>query len=63
MVDLRIHLRRAVRRRWDKATTFEKQEAASRASRAYWEKLTPEARSAEMKRRAEVRKRNRKRKG
>jgi len=62
MVDLRTHLRRAIRRRWEKATADEKQKAASKASRGYWDKLGPDERSAEMKRRAEVRKKNQKRK-
>ena len=56
MVDLRTHLRRASRARWSKATKAEKQEAASNASRAYWDALSPEERSAEMKRRAAKRK-------
>jgi len=49
--------------RWERAGAEEKQKTASQASRGYWDKLTPEERSAEMKRRAEVRKRNRKKKG
>jgi len=57
MVDLRTHLRRALKKRWAKATKAEKQAAVSHASRAYWDKLTPEERSAEMKRRAKKRKR------
>jgi len=58
MVDLRAHLRRAVRARWAKSTAEERKEAASKASRAYWDKLSPEERSAEMKRRAKKRKKN-----
>ena len=52
MVDLRTHLKRASRARWDKATEEEKKAAASNASRAYWDALSPEERSAEVKRRA-----------
>ena len=52
MVELSEHLRRAVRRRWARASEQEKKEAASKASRAYWDSLTPEERSSEMKRRA-----------
>jgi hypothetical protein len=59
MVELSEHLRRAVRRRWAKASEQEKKEAASKASRAYWDSLTPEERSSEMKRRAKVRQLNR----
>jgi hypothetical protein len=61
-MDLRTHLRRAARARWAKATETEKKTTAARASRAYWDSLTPEQRSAEMKRRAQVRKQNRARK-
>jgi len=56
MVDLRTHLRRASRARWDKATEAEKKSATSHAAKAYWDRLTPEQRSAEMKRRAKKRK-------
>jgi hypothetical protein len=52
MVDLRTHLKRAIRTRWAKATKEEKQAAVKHASHAYWDALTPEERSAEMKRRA-----------
>jgi hypothetical protein len=58
-MDLRTHLRRAVRKRWAKATKEERKEATSKAGRAAWAELTPEQRSAEMKRRAQVRARNR----
>jgi len=61
-MDLRTHLRRAVRKRWANATEEEKKEATSKAGRASWAKLTPEQRSAEMKRRAAVRAKNRARK-
>ena len=60
VVDLKEHLRRARRERWAKASETGKQEAASHASHGYWDKLTPEERSAEMKRRAKVRAKNRK---
>jgi hypothetical protein len=56
MVDLRTHLRKASRARWSKASEQEKKESASHASRAYWDALSPEERSAEMKRRAAKRK-------
>jgi hypothetical protein len=56
-MDLNTHLERARRKRWAKATKAEKQAAVSHASRAYWDSLTPEQRSAEMKRRAKKRKR------
>jgi hypothetical protein len=52
MVDLRTHLKRAIRARWNKASKEEKQAAAQHASRAYWDALSPEERSAEMRRRA-----------
>lgn len=62
MVDtLKAHLRKAARARWAKASKKEKTAAASKASRAYWDALTPEERSAEMKRRAAKRKKNRRR--
>jgi hypothetical protein len=56
MVDLRTHLKKASRVRWDKASDEEKKAVASHASRAYWDALSPEERSAEMKRRANKRK-------
>jgi hypothetical protein len=55
MVDLRTHLRRAVRKRWANATEADKKKAAAHASHAYWDALAPAQRSAEMKRRAKVR--------
>ena len=58
-VSLRAHLRRAARARWAKASEEERKENAAHASRAYWDALTPEARSAEMKRRAAKRKKKR----
>ena len=60
MVELATHLRRALKKRWAKASESEKKAAVAHASRAYWDKLTPEERSAEMKRRAKVRAKNRK---
>ena len=58
MVDLRTHLRRALKKRWANATAEEKKESARRAVKGFWDNLSPEQRSAEMKRRAKVRKRN-----
>ena len=58
MVDLRTHLRRAARKRWAEATTEEKHATAAHAATAYWAGMTAEERSAEMKRRAAKRKRN-----
>jgi hypothetical protein len=58
MVDLKTHLQRAIKKRWANATDEQKKSAASHASRAYWDALTPEQRSAEMKRRAKKRKRS-----
>jgi hypothetical protein len=55
MVDLRTHLRRARAKRWKGRSKAEKKAAASQAGKAFWVKLTPEERSAEMKRRAKVR--------
>jgi len=59
VVDLDAHLRRARAKRWAGKTDKEKQAAASHASRAYWDSLTPEQRSAEMKRRAAKRNKRR----
>lgn len=47
------------RRRAAKLSRTEISELSRKAARALWANLTPEERSAEMKRRAEVRKRNR----
>jgi hypothetical protein len=49
----------ARRKGWAKKTKAEKQAAASKAGTAYWARLTPEERSAEMKRRAAKRKKKR----
>ena len=46
-------------KRWQNATKEERQKATSLAGRAAWANLTPEERSVEMKRRAQVRERNR----
>jgi hypothetical protein len=62
MVDLKIHLQRARKKRWATKTKAEKQATASHAGRAYWANLSAEERSAEMKRRAVVRAKNAKRK-
>jgi hypothetical protein len=48
----------AGRRRWKGTTKKERTEQAKKAVRIFWDKLSPEQRSAEMKRRAKVRKRN-----
>ena len=50
----------AARKGWAKKTVAEKKAVTSHASRAYWDKLSPEERSAEMKRRAKKRKKARK---
>jgi hypothetical protein len=60
MVDLTTHLRRALKKRWEKASDAEKKAAVTHASRSYWDNLGPDERSAEMKRRAKVRAKNRK---
>lgn len=56
MVDLTTHLKKARAARWRGKSKEEKKAAASAASRAFWAKLSPEERSAEMKRRAKKRK-------
>jgi hypothetical protein len=48
----------AGRKRWKGTTKKERTEQAKQASRTFWDSLTPEQRSAEMKRRAKVRNRN-----
>ena len=60
MVDLTTHLRRALKKRWANASDADKKAAVAHASRGYWDKLSTEERSAEMKRRAKVRAKNRK---
>ena len=47
----------AGRRRWKGTTKKERKELASKAVGSFWAKLSPEERSAEMKRRAAKRKR------
>jgi hypothetical protein len=59
MVDLEIHLRRARKKRWAGKTAAEKKATASHAGKSFWAKLTPEERSAEMRRRAAKRKKRR----
>jgi hypothetical protein len=61
MVSLREHLKRARAARWKGKTKAEKKESAGAAARAYWANMTPEERSAEMKRRAAKRKKNKRR--
>jgi hypothetical protein len=51
MVSLDKHLKGARAKRWEGKTEEEKKQTASNASRAYWDKMTPEERSAEIKRR------------
>jgi hypothetical protein len=48
----------AGRRRWKGTTIEQRKEIAAKAVGSYWVKLSPAERSAEMKRRAAVRKRN-----
>jgi len=55
--DLRTHQRKAVLARWAKTAPEERSKAAAHASSVFWAKLTAEQRSAEMRRRAAVRKR------
>lgn len=43
--------------RWKGVSAKERKELMRQASRAYWDSLSPEERSAEMKRRAKKRKR------
>jgi hypothetical protein len=53
----------ARRKAWEKATQQERKkikDAAGKGLRAWWDGLTAEERSAEMRRRAKVRERNRK---
>jgi len=58
MTSLEKHLKAAREKRWANATDEQKQETARVASRAYWDSMTPEQRSAEVKRRWEKRKQN-----
>jgi len=55
----RTKLRDGGRKRWENVSKRERKKVLSVAAKSGWAKLTPEQRSAEMKRRAKVRKRNR----
>jgi hypothetical protein len=46
---------KGARERWKGKTKAEKSATAAHASRAYWDSMSPEERSAEMKRRAKKR--------
>lgn len=54
---LREHQRKAAQARWAKVTPQQRAKAAAHMSRAYWDAMSPEERSAEMKRRAKKRRR------
>jgi hypothetical protein len=56
VVSLKEHLKHARAARWKGKTKAEKSASAKSAANAYWAKLSPEERSAEMKRRAAKRK-------
>jgi electron transfer flavoprotein alpha/beta subunit len=56
VVSLKEHLKRARAARWKGKTKAEKSASAKSAANAYWSRLSPEERSAEMKRRASKRK-------
>jgi hypothetical protein len=58
----RARLRAAGRKRWKGVPKSDRRKIASAAGNAFWTNLTPEERSAEMKRRARVRNQNRARK-
>jgi electron transfer flavoprotein alpha/beta subunit len=62
VVSLEKHLERARAARWKGKSKADKTAAAKKAASAYWDQLSPEQRSIEMKRRAEVRAKNRKKK-
>jgi hypothetical protein len=47
---------KGAKKRWKSKTAEEKSAIASNASHAYWDSMSPEERSAEMKRRAAKRK-------
>jgi hypothetical protein len=57
-----ITVNEAGRRRWRGVGKEARTKLAGAAASSYWAKLTREERSAEMKRRAKVRERNRRRK-
>jgi len=54
----RARLRAAGRKRWSGVPKSDRRKIASAAGNAFWAKLTPEQRSVEMKRRAQIRTRN-----
>ena len=62
VVSLKEHLRRARAARWKGKTEADKTAAGKLAAEAYWSHLSADERSAEMKRRAAVRAKNRKKK-
>jgi len=49
----------ARRKAWAKVKKADREKIMSKVSHGFWDSLTPEERSAEMKRRAKVRKKNR----
>jgi len=53
-------VKQAGRKRWEKLTKEQRQEVAAAGGKAYWANMTAEERSAEMKRRAQVRVQKRK---
>lgn len=55
---VRDYFREVGRKAWNGVSAKEKKARASHAARARWQTMTPEERSAEMKRRAAIRKRN-----
>jgi hypothetical protein len=57
----RARLRAAGRKRWKGVPKSDRRKIASAAGNAFWAKLTPEERSLEMKRRAKIRTRKRRR--
>jgi hypothetical protein len=59
----RSRLKKAGRQRWKGVAKKERSRILSAAGKASWANFTPEERSVEMKRRARVRKRNRRRAG
>ncbi len=56
----RAKLQAAGRKRWKGVPKADRQQFASERAKAYWASLSPKERSAEMKRRAKVRKTRRK---
>ena len=51
---------KARKKAWAKLSAADRKQAASKAGSSYWANMSPEQRSAEMKRRAKVRAKNRK---